>query len=379
MRLLATIMCGGPGRELTVGRAVASCVDWVDGVLLVNTDNFSAVSRASELVPFEKLYVSTHQYEKWDCATGRNFCLSEACRLGFDVVLILDSDEWINTNGVDLRAIIESMSNVDAFVMFDESRHYPKTRFIRVPAAGSYCGRVHEDYVGGRIKCIIPRATFGEVRKSPGELASAADSIERLCREWIADEPECARPYYFLGHTLAFRGHFFSAVEPFERYIELIEPTEEKAWSTYMVATCYGNTRRPRQAIDICVEGLKLCPYFPEFHGYAAIQYILLNMPTEALAHADACIALGEASDTARVMPQRLGFQAPEFHWEIGWQVREVALRALADATQNPALASLAQEAQDKAGRARLARLGDNNDEPKPAACRGTVGARQLQ
>jgi hypothetical protein len=342
----ATMLAGGHRGEVA-RLGLESLRGWIDSLVLVDSGTADdVISVARELFPAEMVHVVPYQCADFDCATARNLALDGAASIGADVAVHLDTDEAFVGDCQELRRQLLD-PRIDCWEMFDACRSYTKCRAIRLPAKGEWLYPVHEDYVGGGITHgLIVGCAFTERQKSPEEEMANARAIEAKCQEWLRSDPCLARPHLHLAIAIAYQRRFAEAIPHYERYVDLSDGVHEKAWGLLSIATCYGNQGDARSAISACARGAEACPSLPEFQWYAAVQYLQLNRPREALDHADMAIALGYAGNNARVMPLRLGFQLPISQWEGGWQVREVALRVLGyDELANDA-ARMAEKAQ---------------------------------
>jgi tetratricopeptide (TPR) repeat protein len=175
----------------------------------------------------------------------------------------------------------------------------------------------------------MSRVRFVEVAKSPEEKAESVDRIARIAREWLDREPQCARAWMHLGCALAAKGEPESAGDAFDSCHAYSDRPEEKAWALFREGGCESDLGRQEAAIRCAVLAAQLTPYIPEPFFLAAFASLKADRPFDALAWADAAIALGSMATVPRVTPTTGAFRLAVAWWEGPWIVRAHALDAL--------------------------------------------------
>src|ERR1700722_19970112 len=104
MKLVSTTMTGN--NEDVIGDAIASVVDWVDAVVVVDTRVTDRSLEIARGVAKEK-YVERKFAWVDDFAAARNFALQAAHEAGGDWAVMVDTDETIDRCGEDVRAALE--------------------------------------------------------------------------------------------------------------------------------------------------------------------------------------------------------------------------------------------------------------------------------
>lgn len=152
MPLIATMLAGSCDAAPT--RAVASVLDWVDQLLVVDSGLSTEHLAAIQAQAGEKF---RHVRFAWphDFAAARNFALEQATQLGGRWAVTIDTDEQLRfpgyANQAELLAALESRPEVRSWYVPRLGGQYAKDRFIRLPTNLRWCARVHE-YLSGAAK-----------------------------------------------------------------------------------------------------------------------------------------------------------------------------------------------------------------------------------
>lgn len=210
MKLIATILCGPDLSNLP--RAVASISGHVDQVILIDTVASSALPDERGEVPFREELgrVFLHQkklvgrYWPWQNRfdAARNEALALAVEAGGTWAVTLDADEFYDHAGL-LRDLCENAApEVEAIhLRSGEGARYYQPRVIRLPCARRWVGRTHEaiDFGGVTMRADSPR--FHTDPKTTEQIrAKSLRDLPLLLAE-VAEKPDEARWYLYLGHT----------------------------------------------------------------------------------------------------------------------------------------------------------------------------------
>lgn len=357
-------MLAGGNREEVAPRAAISALQVATRLVLVDTGEHAQKTIESILALPEAQgrceMVKYTEPGEWDCTTGRNFCLTTAAEMGADWYMQVDTDEWFDFTGCDVQAFLAE-TKANTVQVFDAGHRQSKERFIRVPAAGRFVGRCHEEYVGeGVTRAVMPGAKFFEVERNPEEEASRQMGIQNICAQWILEEPENPRPQFYLGLSLFFFAQFQKAVPYFLRYAELLNPMpeyeQEIGWSMFMAGLCCAYAGDPEAAIDHALTGMRTCPNIAELPWLIADQELKSGNVHRSLNWSDMAIMAGDTLRHYKPEIIRLGFQLPEARYEYPWLLRHKALMALGDERH-------ALEAAQMAQLAKTARMGTSTKE----------------
>jgi hypothetical protein len=191
-------------------------------------------------------------------APRRNACLDEAAKLGCDWAVLIDSDEWIDWNGLDLRGQLEQ-GEVTMLQMWDAGQTHCKPRVFKLPRVGAFDEVIHEEFKSTGVASFVPLATFSETPKSPAEMAVLCDQIMTVCREELAKDPKSARYHYFLADCATKEGatkDLELAAKHFCLAGDYSEWDEFAAWSYCRAAICLVVMGRPGPAVQVGLVGL---------------------------------------------------------------------------------------------------------------------------
>jgi tetratricopeptide (TPR) repeat protein len=327
MKLVSVTLTGN--NEETIGDAVASVVDWVDAVLVVDT----GVTDRSLVVAHE---VAKEKYVErafpWvdDFSAARNFTLAAAREAGGDWAVIVDTDEMIDLRGEDIRAAIANAA-VPHFMVFDELRTYAKPRFFKLPAATRFEGPTHEAYpTTTHDQRTLERCIFREKTKTSELLHAKFVRDARVLRTYTGKHPSQPRWFYYLGDALQHLGHTHDAIAAFEACAALRGWNEESAWACYRAAECWCTVGEYMRAVDACAAGLARHSGIAELAWLAGFASFRAGKAEEAVWWARSSVALGYFRGCGAKVP-RISFRNPMALWEGPYDVLRYALRALGD------------------------------------------------
>lgn len=353
LNLGTIILSGGEGRELLIPDAIRSADAITDVFLLIDSGAVAQkpIAVACEMIPPERRRVFTLQprlLEYFDCGSARNFGLDRAAEVGVNWALTLDTDVRLILNGFDIRRHLET-TECNTIQVAPRHRYYTKELFHRIPAVGRYeegskeRPRVHEEYLAeGAIREIIQEICFDEIQRTAEEYDREGDHIERVCRIWIEQEPDAARPHLYLGGRLQQTHRYEEAIETYNRYAELSPYDQEKAWAMYQAGVCAHakgelfrlakDTETAKlwyaRSLELCTIGMRRAPYFPELSWQAAYTEMCAGNTLNAAAWADMALMVGNTIVMDKVRPSRTGFQNPVAAWEGPWEIRRNCVAA---------------------------------------------------
>lgn len=219
MKLVATVLCGPDLSALD--RAVASIVDHVDQVILIDTviDRVEEESppNAPSLVSIAKVDAGPKiALRSWpwrdDFAAARNEALALACELGADWALTTDADEWWENPEQIRKACLEAKPTDEA-LYFESGGWYWQPRVIRLPCAKRWDGRVHEGLAVTGTKIRGPK--FHEDPKNPEQIRFKAVRDSEALLKMIAERPDEPRWLYYLGECYVALEEWQKAVDAF--------------------------------------------------------------------------------------------------------------------------------------------------------------------
>lgn len=275
MKLACAILCGPDLSNLP--RAVASIVDHVDLVILIDTVGRPGVLEEQErgevflsLVSHKTLLCAWPWQGRFDAA--RNEALALAAESGVAWSITLDSDEWYDDAEL-LRGLCDRYATethggarVDALLLpsaGDEVYYQP--RAIRLPCSARWIGRTHEAIdLKTRIR-VDGGPRFCSDPKTPEQVRAKAERDLPLLLAEITEKPEEARWLHYLGNTLACLGEgldgsdevWGKAIDAYLACANLSAWPEEKARVLYLAARILAFKRKDyRAAIELCMAGL---------------------------------------------------------------------------------------------------------------------------
>jgi tetratricopeptide (TPR) repeat protein len=345
MKLVSTTLTGNSAA--LIGDALASVVAWVDTCLVIDTgvtdDSLAIARRVAGDKYAERKLEWTH-----DFSAARNFALDAAYELGGDWALTLDTDERIETNGVDLRAALGAATE-GVLMLFDSGHHYAKERFFRLPMPERYAGPTHESFASYKVGTrTLERAVFRELTKSEAELRRKFERDVAILEPYVRSHPDEPRWHFYLGESLKNLERHAEAVAAYDACAALRGWNEESAWACYRAAECLCRLERHREAIERCAAGLARHAGIAELAWLAGFAAYQSGDPAQAVYWARLAIPHGLFRGTGAAVP-RIGFRDPAALYEGPYDVLRYALRSLGDT----AGAAEAERLYDEAVRAR--------------------------
>jgi hypothetical protein len=327
MKLVSTTLTGNSAT--LIAGALESVVAWVDVCLVIDTgvtDDSLAIARR---IAGDKYAERRFAWSR-DFSAARNFALDAAHELGGDWALTLDTDERIDTNGVDLRAAVGAAKE-GVLMLFDAGRTYAKERFFRLPMPVRYTGPTHESFAAYEVGVrTLERAVFRELPKSPEELVRKFERDVSILEPYVREHPKDPRWHYYLGESLKNLGRRAEALAAYDACAALRGWNEESAWACYRAAECLCELDRFRDAVDRCAAGLARHAGVAELAWLAAFAAYRSGDPAQASYWARLSITHGLFRGDGAGVP-RIGFRNPAALYEGPYDVLRFALRALGD------------------------------------------------
>lgn len=346
MRLASTTLTGN--NASIIGDALRSVVDWVDVCLVIDTGVTDETLRVAGEVAGAKLVVKRFEWVQ-DFAAARNFALHAAHELGASWSITVDTDERIQLNGEDLRALLASVSE-DVLMMYDETRTYTKERCFRLPARASFEGPTHESFPGYRVGVrTLELATFRELPKSPAALRAKFERDVSILTRHTHEHPKDPRWFYYLGESLANLGQPEAAVQAYDTCAGLRGWNEESAWACYRAAECLCGLGRHVEAVERCAIGLARHAGIAELAWLAAFARYRSGDPAQAAYWAQLALVFGLHAGKGETVP-RIGFRNPVALYEGPHDILRFAYRDLGDT----AAADAAEKSYQQARAARV-------------------------
>ncbi len=329
MKLVSTTLTGN--NEDVIGEAIASVVDWVDVVLVVDTGVTDRSLEIAREIAKEK-YVERKFPWVDDFSAARNFALDAAREVGGDWALIIDTDETIDRSGGDDIATVLANATVPHFMVFDATRTYSKPRFFKLPTASRFHGPTHEAYpTTEHDQRTLEGYVFHEKTKTPERLRAKFERDARVLRAYTGKHPNQPRWFYYLGDALQSLGRTREAITAYEACAALRGWNEESSWACYRAAECWCVLGEHGRAVDACVTGLACHPGIGELAWLAGFASYRAGKMHDAVWWSRTAIALGCFRGCgAQVV--RISFRNPTALWEGPYDVLRFALRALGDA-----------------------------------------------
>jgi len=302
----------GPTIPTTLADALRSVAGIVDRslVLWTGASELHDEVETTSLSASDKTVVIEWPWRN-DFGAGRQAALDFATKTGATWCLWLDSDEWIEPHGEDVRGAMLA-TDAAAMLMFDERGEYLQPRAIRLPCAARWEGRTHEAipvtgprFVSARF-CSRPKALCDLLAKHRRDLVILLEETRK--------QPEDARWWYYLGDALAGLRRFLDALDAFRRCADLRGWDEQSAWACYRAANLllfeFGQFEA---AIDLCAQGMARHPGIAELPWLAGIAAQRLGRHEHAVWWAELARVHGEkAPEPVRALDRRRLFRVPK-------------------------------------------------------------------
>lgn len=324
---------------------VESVAPYVDEVIIVDTGvTDSTLENAGDAARKAGKNLRVVSF-KWvnDFAAARNFALKAAADSGADWCLALDSDEWFEANGEDIRGQLERAENAQVrhLMMYHSSGIYQQPRFFRLPAAGKFEGPTHEAYGNWAPAIQLEKARFCDEAKTAAEQKAKLVRDEQILRKHLQNKEHAKNPrwWYYLGDTMYNLRQLPAAIKAFARCRDLKGWDEQGAWASYREGCCWLELAKEskeavdcftkfEKALEACGKGLVSHPGIPELAWLAAFVSHEMGRQAQAVCWAKMSIALGKHEGIGKFI-NRISFTYPMAQWELPYQILESSYRAL--------------------------------------------------
>jgi hypothetical protein len=326
MKLVATTLTGNS--EGVIGDALRSVVSWVDTCLVIDTGVTDRTLEVAREVAGEKLVVRKFAWIH-DFAAARNFALDAALEAGGTWAMSLDTDERIQPNGDDVRAILEA-SSVECFMVMHYSETHVRERIFRLPAKARFVGPTHEAYPGYGSHDVLPKTRCVELEKTPEQLKKKFERDAGILEKHTRENPTDPRWHYYLGDTLQSLGRHAEAVRAYMECADLRGWNEESAWACYRAAECHCALGKWHRAVDACAMGLARHAGIAELAWLAGFASFRAGYAHQAVWWSRMAIAMG-CFEGCGADVKRIGFRHPPALWEGPYDVLRYALEDMGD------------------------------------------------
>ena len=253
--------------EEMLPRCLDSVKSWVDEIIIVDTGSTDMT------VEIAKCYDAKVYHHPWenDFSKHRNQSISYAAG---DWILIMDADEVLRSgDGHLIREAIER-DDIDSIMVpvvnyFNNQMgqgYNNQVRIFRNNMGFHYKGIVHNRFVGSGKETHYPIYInhFG-YDLDPEKIREKYNRTSTLLKKKIKDDPNDYIARSQLSANYAGCGMFEAAIEEGMRSIELANKDIEKGgdvnlWTHFIVASASVNLGHLKEAEEIALEALRLCP-----------------------------------------------------------------------------------------------------------------------
>lgn len=277
MKVLATVLLG-PGSEKSVGEAIESVRERVDGFVFIESGGGQAALNAaldtyrSDGVRYiKRVYTWTGNY-----GAARQFALDAATDCGADYALTLDPDERV-TLPENYRDKLRAFPEIHLWIVENktDSVTYHKERLLRCGVGLKWHGRVCENVDDGPPSAKLD----GEFRELPKTEEAERRRYERgvtETRKMIADGDDRFKWWRHQAQCLVGLQRYDEAIAAFETALTKNPGPEERAWTTYLLCEQLVLKERYQDAHDLAAQGLaRHAGFIPEFGSIMAyVQYL---------------------------------------------------------------------------------------------------------
>lgn len=277
MKVLATVLLG-PGSDKSVGEAIESVRERVDGFVFIESGGGQAALNAA----LDTYRSDGSRYIKrvfrWTGNYGeaRQFALDAAAECGADYALTLDPDERV-TLPENYRDKLRAFPEIHVWILENrtDANTYHKERLLRCGVGLKWHGRVCENIDGGPPSAKLD----GEFRELPKDEAAENRRYERgvvEMRRMIGEGDDRFKWWRHLGQCLVGLQRYDEAVEAFETALTKNPGPEERAWTTYLLCEQLVLRQQYQRAHDLAAQGLaQHAGFIPEFGSILAyVQYL---------------------------------------------------------------------------------------------------------
>lgn len=335
MRTVAAMLSGG-NREHVILQAAKCAEPFVDAFICINTGPSAdiAIGLMREKYGDMVAVVETDQSPYRLTSQGRNQCLREAEKLGFDWALLLDTDMILDARGDDIRGFLETTAH--KIVSYNSPGEWrQKPLWYRLPADyGQWADDPHEWFATNEPSTLLPTAMYWEQGKSRDEQRALCASVV----EQILTQPLNTRNLWYLADAYDQLGQHDNAVQRFTESATMCGG-DFAGSGFWRIAKIHEFRGEYAEGIAACDSGLSRCPTYPEFDWLASVLEYRRGNYTAARDRALRALALGEIQS-----------RIPRTSWSNKRSWREGPLESLAFA-----FAALGDFAAESAARKAMA------------------------
>lgn len=262
--ILATCLLG-PGSDLTVGDAIRSAADCVDGFVFIESGGGGEALRAAYDSASKPAHTAHYDWVG-DCyGPARQFALDEARRVGATHAVTLDPDERLSLPG-NFRAMLEAYPSVDVWILADRDTGYFKERVIRTDCKAFWHGLVCEFLDGRDVAGAKLDGHFWELPKDEGAERRRWERGVTACQRMIDEGDDCYRWRRHMGSCLMGLGRQAEALQSYEAALPQALNADETAWMRYLICEQYVLAGRPGEARELAAKALgDHAGFIPEF------------------------------------------------------------------------------------------------------------------
>lgn len=330
-KVVATVLSGNS--EDIIAAAVASVVNFVDEVLLIDTGISDQTTSAVHTIAKGKYYLCPFPWCR-DFAAARNAALEFASQRGATWALTVDTDErldltyYVNRDG--LLKQLDSNPDVKTWLVSAKDGSYTKERFIRLPTQYKWSGRTHEALNGAleKERGRLRNCWFWETPKSPIAFQSKLERDFSILMEETEANPINGRWWYYLGQTLELLGRNDEALTAFRKCIEVEEWGEQAAWASYCASKCLIRNLHFEEARATSAVGLTRDIAFPELAWVVAWCSYQLSDYRQAIEWSRIAASLGSYNGSG-LCERRVGLRFLPAWYELPFDVIRYAGRCL--------------------------------------------------
>ena len=299
MKLFATILARND--ELWIADAIASVVDWVDTILLIDTGVTDATLSIAEAASQGKLVI--RQFSWCDhLGMARNFALYQANALGADWAMTVDCCERMEWSGfsssMELKAALQRSEAIRLWNVRRADGSSAKERFIRLPvgAQQQWSGEVFETFQGLGLEqsAVLTGVRFCEVSEAPETRRVECErAIVRLERA-VANDSTDGQNWFGLGRARQELGQYAESIAAYRTCIDSKQVSaEQAATAAYFAASIAIERKEYDEALMFCGLGLARDVRWPELFWLAGYCCYYLDRFAASVVWENLAISLG--------------------------------------------------------------------------------------
>jgi glycosyltransferase involved in cell wall biosynthesis len=218
------------------------------------TDNSEAIARE---------YTDKVFKFKWDddFAKAKNEAASHCTG---DWLMSMDGDLRLEEDGIaKIRTLIEN-TRYDLLNIELESLSHPgsvhlRGKIYKRESGLQYRGRAHEDFprAGNTHESgVLPKIYYGYSENH----AKDPNRYIRILGKQVKENPESARPRFYLAREYFYKKEYNVAISHLEQYLKLPTNQNERVEALFIMAQCYWFSKQGEKARKFCGEAILLNP-----------------------------------------------------------------------------------------------------------------------